>query len=113
MSILLVVHVPASCVFVLLVVNLVPAHACMAMVYAKNVSASAAAACRVAFASSIDAHVAIAAYFTRFAEVAMIVAFGAFLADFALLILSCLTNFASAAAKSMFASRLALRSMCC
>ena len=114
MSILLVAHVPASCIFVILVVNLVPAHSCMAMVSANVVSASAAAAFLVASASSSTGALgAIATSFALFAKVAMTGAFYACLAAFACLILSCLIVPASAAAMSLSASRSALRSKFC
>ncbi len=85
----------------------------MAMESAKTISASAAAVCPAAFVSSVVAFAIVAAFFTRFANVAMTVAFCTCLAAFVCLIVSFLVVFASAAARSQFASRLVLRSRCC
>jgi hypothetical protein len=82
----------------------------MAMVSPKVVSASAAAAFPIAYDSSVDAPAAIAASFARFAKVAMIVAFCAYMDAYACLILSCMVASASAAARSMSPSRSAFRS---
>ena len=88
-------------------------HFCMAMVFAKDVSASAAAAFHAASEFYADAPAAIAASFARFAKVAMTVAFCVCLDASACLILSCLAASASAAAESLPASRLAFLSICC
>ena len=84
------------------------------MEYANVVSASAAAAFLDASTSSPVAPAAIiAAYFARFANVAMTPAFCARRAAFACMALSCLIVSSSIAARSRSASLLVFRSKCC